>query len=179
MGGKTWAVISVIGAGLVVAAQTSPEQAVSNLAGWARLLGVDQMPNWLGSTTADTYATVIGALVVLASLYMNWPRLLAILGRSARPPQKNKADRLAEFVEQARKLQFRCRREPEDEITPVYNAWKDKVTDELRVDFGKSYAVLFNDFSGLTQFAAPRQTRAETRLNYHIQRLTQFIQKHQ
>lgn len=52
---------------LVLAAQIPPEQATSNLAAWARVFGLDQIPEWLASAQIDAYATILGALLALTT----------------------------------------------------------------------------------------------------------------
>jgi hypothetical protein len=49
-------------------AQNSPEETTSNLAGWATFLGLDQIPGWLAAAQIDAYATVLGAVLALASV---------------------------------------------------------------------------------------------------------------
>ena len=45
-----------------------PQEAVSNLAAWANVLGVDKPPNFLLSQSADIYALWIGGSIVVVSL---------------------------------------------------------------------------------------------------------------
>jgi len=61
-------VFAGLGALLIAAAEISPEQAVSNLSGWAIFLGISDVPGWLASDSADTWGMVIGIIVVLGSL---------------------------------------------------------------------------------------------------------------
>ena len=55
------------GVAMIAAAQTRPEDAISNLAGWLKLFGVDHAPAFLNTLQADAWATALGILVALGS----------------------------------------------------------------------------------------------------------------
>lgn len=64
-----------LGALVLGAAQTRPEDAISNLAGWLELLGVNNVPSFLATTEADNWGTVVGiTLVALSALWWPWRR---------------------------------------------------------------------------------------------------------
>lgn len=81
------------GAGAIMlgAAQTKPEDAISNLAGWLELIGFDAIPSFLATRQADNWGTAIGlALIALSGLIWYWrrsriaePETAAISGRAA------------------------------------------------------------------------------------------------
>lgn len=48
-------------------ASISPEDAISNIAGWAKYFGIDDIPTLLSSPSVDKWVTVIGAVLVVAS----------------------------------------------------------------------------------------------------------------
>lgn len=52
----------------MTAAGVPPQEAVSNLAAWAKLLGFDKPPAFLLSQSADTYAFWTGGAIVVVSL---------------------------------------------------------------------------------------------------------------
>jgi hypothetical protein len=61
---------SGLGAVLIAAAQTKPEDAASNIAGWLKILGIDRVPDFLASQQADLWFTFIGlACVVGAGIF--------------------------------------------------------------------------------------------------------------
>ncbi|MBL6615427.1 MAG: hypothetical protein ISP45_15550 [Reyranella sp.] len=53
---------------LLWAAQVGPEDAVSNLAKWAKLVGLDAPPKWLLSETVASWATVLGGSAFAAGI---------------------------------------------------------------------------------------------------------------
>lgn len=53
----------------MLAAQTKPRDAVSNLAAWVKLVGVENPPAILQSPRVDTFATIAGALLVGLVVY--------------------------------------------------------------------------------------------------------------
>jgi hypothetical protein len=64
-------VVGGLGATVTVAAQTKPEDAISNIGGWLKLIGVDQMPDFLATTQTDLWFTAGGLLLVLVA-GANW-----------------------------------------------------------------------------------------------------------
>ena len=62
-------VLGLIGSAVMFAAGVSPEDAVSNLAAWARLLGIDKPPALLSAPSADFWGFWIGATAVGVSLF--------------------------------------------------------------------------------------------------------------
>jgi hypothetical protein len=50
---------------LIAAAQVGPDDAVANLAKWARKFGVAAPPPWLTNPSADRWAAMVGACGVL------------------------------------------------------------------------------------------------------------------
>lgn len=65
----------VSGGVLVFCAQTSREEAASNLSGYAKWLGMDQVPNWLAGQSIDSYATATGLILVATGLFLSlWNR---------------------------------------------------------------------------------------------------------
>ncbi|WP_147420675.1 hypothetical protein [Sphingomonas sp. PP-CC-1A-547] len=56
------------GALLIAAAQTKPEDALSNGAGWAKLIGADQLVELLSRPYADRVMTGIGACLLIVTL---------------------------------------------------------------------------------------------------------------
>lgn len=63
-----WLLVTGFGGLIMAAAGVSPQEAVSNLAAWAQVLGVDKPPNFLLSQSTDTYALWIGGAIVVISL---------------------------------------------------------------------------------------------------------------
>lgn len=63
------------GAGAIMlgAAQTKPEDAISNLAGWLELFGISNVPSYLATTQADNWVTSIG-LAFIAFSALLWSR---------------------------------------------------------------------------------------------------------
>ncbi len=56
------------GTAMIAAAQTKPEDAVSNLAGWLHLLGIDTIPPILNTLAADRWVTWIGVMLIMVTL---------------------------------------------------------------------------------------------------------------
>ena len=80
---------------LLWAAQVGPEDAVSNLAKWARLAGVDTPPLWLQSQSADIWATVGGCIAIAAgalAIFL-WIRLRRKQVTPASSPASSTPDR--------------------------------------------------------------------------------------
>jgi LPXTG-motif cell wall-anchored protein len=64
-----------LGALVLGAAQTRPEDAISNLAGWLELLGANNVPSFLATTQADNWGTAIGITLIASSgLWWLWKR---------------------------------------------------------------------------------------------------------
>jgi len=59
---------AAIGGLIMAAAGVSPEEAISNLAAWAKAFGVESPPSWLVSTNIDSYAQVFGFVILATSL---------------------------------------------------------------------------------------------------------------
>ncbi|MDV2495487.1 MAG: hypothetical protein RX316_04665 [bacterium] len=55
---------------MTLAATIKPEDAISNLAAWAKYIGISKIPSWLATKTADMWAIVIGGILILISLFM-------------------------------------------------------------------------------------------------------------
>ncbi len=70
---RGWKAAAAGGAVLTVLAQTKPDDAISNIAAWAKLVGIDQLPRFLVQPHADFVATVFGIFVVVISVFM-WRR---------------------------------------------------------------------------------------------------------
>ena len=68
-----WKVLGVGGVTVTALAQTKPEDAISNVAAWAKLAGVDDLPIFLSTPGIDKWATFAGVAIVLVSLLM-WRR---------------------------------------------------------------------------------------------------------
>ncbi len=68
-----WKALGVGGAAVTVLAQTKPEEAISNIAAWAKLIGWEHMPSFLMTPRIDLIATVLGLGVLVLSLVM-WRR---------------------------------------------------------------------------------------------------------
>jgi len=68
-----WKITVGGGAVLTVLAQTKPDDAISNLGAWVKLVGIDAVPPILLSPRIDTFATVAGVLTVAIALFM-WRR---------------------------------------------------------------------------------------------------------
>ena len=68
-----WKALGVGGAAVTVLAQTKPEEAISNIAAWAKLVGLEHMPSFLMTPRIDLLATVSGLCVVALALFM-WRR---------------------------------------------------------------------------------------------------------
>lgn len=65
--------IATIGSvAVVAAAQTEPEEAISNIAGWLQLIGVDQVPPFLANAQTDAWVTALGLTALAASLLWWW-----------------------------------------------------------------------------------------------------------
>jgi hypothetical protein len=65
---------------LIAAAQTKPEDAASNIAGWLRVLGIDQAPMLFSSQSADAWATLLGGVLIVLAIV-----LFALRKRRKRP----------------------------------------------------------------------------------------------
>lgn len=59
--------VGALGTVVIAAAQTGPEDAETNIAGWLKRFGIDQIPDVLTSGQADVWATIVGLLIVVAS----------------------------------------------------------------------------------------------------------------
>lgn len=69
----TMVAAGAIGTLLIAAAQTKPEDAQGNIAGWLRSLGFDQLP---GRLLPATWATLVGAVFVgITIAFLLWHRL--------------------------------------------------------------------------------------------------------
>jgi hypothetical protein len=68
-----WKALGVGGAAMTVLAQTKPEEAISNIAAWAKLVGLEHMPSFLMTPRIDQAATVLGLCVLVLALIM-WRR---------------------------------------------------------------------------------------------------------
>jgi hypothetical protein len=55
---------------IVAAAQTKPEDAVSNLSGWAKILGSDTLAVVLSAPNADLWATGVGISLLLSAIVL-------------------------------------------------------------------------------------------------------------
>lgn len=66
--GILWFVLTAVVGAVMWAAQVGPEQAGSNLAQWARKVGIHHVPSWLRTRAADRWVLRWGkvALVILA-----------------------------------------------------------------------------------------------------------------
>ena len=79
---RTLAILgSLAGTILLWMGQVGPEDAVSNFAKWAKLLGVESLPSWLMVPTADAWVSAFGAALLVACL-----GVLALRWRRWRPP---------------------------------------------------------------------------------------------
>jgi hypothetical protein len=58
----------VCGVVVIAAGQTKPEDAISNIAGWLHVLGIDRVPPSIANAQTDTWVTVAGVMLLLASL---------------------------------------------------------------------------------------------------------------
>lgn len=56
-----------LGAAMMAAAATKPEDAVSNLSGWAKLLHLDSIANLVSNPGADTIAFITGAIMLIGA----------------------------------------------------------------------------------------------------------------
>jgi hypothetical protein len=69
--GKIWAGLGVAGAMLLAAAQTNPDEAISNIGGWigkvGDVFGQARVPEFLATRAADDWASVIGSVLVAAA----------------------------------------------------------------------------------------------------------------
>ena len=63
-------VLFVVGTALMFAAETGPDQAVSNLSRWAQVFGADGAPLWLQASNMDTWGFWIGFGALLLSLVL-------------------------------------------------------------------------------------------------------------
>ncbi len=63
--------------GMALIASTKPEDIHSNLAAWARWLGIENVPSWLDAPGADRIFEVVSLLGVLTYVFASWgvPRL--------------------------------------------------------------------------------------------------------
>lgn len=77
--GKATYVGGGLGALLIAAAQTRPEEATSNIAAWLQFVGVDRVPGLFASSGVDVAATVAGAFLVVAAVC--WAKLRPRKGR--------------------------------------------------------------------------------------------------
>lgn len=68
-----WSVGAVAG-GVIFAAQTRPEDAGSSMAAWLHAFGVDQVPSVLASTSADTWATLFAAPILLVLAWRTYQK---------------------------------------------------------------------------------------------------------
>lgn len=91
-------VAPIFGTLLLWAAQVGPEDAVSNLAKWAKLAGIESPPGWLSSQSADTWATIggCGAIAVGLLAILAWVRARqratnpeGVISANAVPPNPN------------------------------------------------------------------------------------------
>lgn len=57
---------------VIAAAQTKPEDAISNIGGWLKLLGIDRVPPFLATSETDAWVTAIGSALLIASLVWWW-----------------------------------------------------------------------------------------------------------
>jgi hypothetical protein len=72
---RAFAIMGAIGAVLIAAAQTKPEDAQTNIAGWLRRLGIDRVPEPLSAAGADAWTTVAGLTLLVATAGLwGWAR---------------------------------------------------------------------------------------------------------
>lgn len=71
--------LGIIGSAAMALASISPEDAISNSAGWAKYIGIDQLSALLTDPRVDKWVTAIGAMLVGSSLTVfvlrKWPKL--------------------------------------------------------------------------------------------------------
>ena len=85
-----------LGALMLGAAQTRPEDAISNLAGWFDLFGFDHVPAFLATPGADDWGTTIGlGLMALSVLIWFLRRSHALRPKDALEPTKERIEWLA------------------------------------------------------------------------------------
>jgi hypothetical protein len=67
--------IGAVGAILIFAAQTAPEDATTHIAGWLAFLGVDRVPRFFSSAGIDLWVSLAGAVLLFpAAGYWWWRR---------------------------------------------------------------------------------------------------------
>lgn len=87
-----WA-LGALGALIVFATQTKPEDAFSNLQGWTKLLGVDSPPAFLAEPKADAIGAVIGFCLIGAALFLWWRGRNSSPDTTAQPEANKMPDR--------------------------------------------------------------------------------------
>jgi hypothetical protein len=87
-------VAGMIGTLFVLAAQTPPEQATSNVAAWLKKLGMDNPPAIFESPSTDGWITAIG-VILLATLLgwwlVGWKKKFFKMKKAAEPDQTSVA----------------------------------------------------------------------------------------
>ena len=66
---KVWGALAVLGAAMASAAQTKPEDAITNLTAWARFLGITGVAP---SPSMDTAVTLAGLVLFLTTAVLWW-----------------------------------------------------------------------------------------------------------
>lgn len=117
-------------------------------------------------------ATVLGGVAALLYFREKWR------ARSTRSEKGKEQirDQLAAFLVQAQRFRKRLDEFP----LPIgeHNAWVDSVQEWLRDNLGKSYAVRFGDFSGITFYGSGSERSKMSRsIQGRSQRLDEFISR--
>jgi LPXTG-motif cell wall-anchored protein len=68
---RLWVAVGTVGGIVTIAAQTKPDDAISNLGAWAKIVGIDGAVIPAG---VDTWATIFGVAMMLAALGAWWFR---------------------------------------------------------------------------------------------------------
>lgn len=70
--------LGLIGSAAMMLASISPQDAISNISGWANFIGIEQLAALLADPSVDKWVTVIGAMLVGPSLTVvvlrKWPK---------------------------------------------------------------------------------------------------------
>lgn len=74
---RGWKITAAIGTVVTVLSQTKPEEAISNIAAWAKLAGLSNLPAFLSTPSFDLWVTIAGIATVFVSLIM-WRRQVVV-----------------------------------------------------------------------------------------------------
>lgn len=148
--------IAAIGGLIMAAASVSPENAVSNLAAWAKSLGVNDIPPWLVTPSTDNWGFIVGAVIFSVSIAITFwqrrrypitPKPNTASNLSESRAQIDKPDRLplVDFLNDSRRLGWDIDGQTSIELLDLVKEIRQAALDETIGFWGKLADSQFDD----------------------------------